>query len=227
EFLVTKYAIATALSLTLTDSKPIVAKDAKILLNGLASSVQGFKALANVGTEVRQIRDLYAKNATLLLDQDFTLDNFANALENTNYTIIHIASHGQFDSNPQKTYLLTHDNKLTVNRLEQLVRLSEWRNEPVELLTLSACQTAVGDDQAALGLAGMLLKAGARSSLATLWSIDDQASSLLTSEFYRQLQHPGTSKAKALQNAQKLLLAQSRFAHPAFWSAFLLIGNWL
>jgi CHAT domain-containing protein len=113
-----------------------------------------------------------------------------------------------------------------MNQLEQLIRLSKLRNEPVELLTLSACKTAVGDDQAALGLAGVAIKAGARTALATLWSIDDEATTLVIGEFYRQLQREHVSKAKALQNAQKFLLKNSRYQHPAFWASFLLIGNW-
>jgi CHAT domain-containing protein len=94
-------------------------------------------------------------------------------------------------------------------------------------LTLSACQTAVGDDQAALGLAGIALKAGARSALASLWFVEDEATTQLISEFYRQLHHHQLPKAKALQNAQKQLLSQSRYRHPALWASFLLIGNWL
>jgi CHAT domain-containing protein len=112
---------------------------------------------------------------------------------------------------------------MTINQLEQLIR----RTEPIELLTLSACQTAVGDDQAALGLAGIALKAGARSALASLWFVEDEATTQLISEFYQQLHRNQISKAKALQNAQKHLLAQPRYRHPALWASFLLIGNWL
>jgi CHAT domain-containing protein len=95
------------------------------------------------------------------------------------------------------------------------------------LLTLSACQTAAGDDRAALGLAGVAIKAGARSALATLWFINDQASSMLVSEFYRQLQDPSVSKAVALQRAQLKMLEEPAFDHPAYWAPFLLLNNWL
>lgn len=97
----------------------------------------------------------------------------------------------------------------------------------MELLTLSACQTAAGDDRAALGLAGVAVKAGARSALATLWFINDQATALLITEFYHQLRDPDLSKAKALQRAQLILLNDRRYQHPGYWSPFLLIGNWL
>jgi len=97
----------------------------------------------------------------------------------------------------------------------------------VELLTLSACETAAGDDRAALGLAGVAIKAGARSALATLWTVNDPAAAQVVSDFYRALRDPALSKAKALQQAQVATLKDVRYRHPNYWSAFLLIGNWL
>jgi CHAT domain-containing protein len=138
-----------------------------------------------------------------------------------------VASHGQFESDPKRSFLLTHEGKLTMNRLEELIDLRRFGDRPIELLTLSACQTAAGDDRSALGLAGVALKAGARSALATLWSVDDESTSLLISEFYNQLRIPAISKAKALQKAQRKLLEQHGYQHPIYWAAFLLIGNWL
>jgi CHAT domain-containing protein len=97
----------------------------------------------------------------------------------------------------------------------------------VELLVLSACETASGDDRAALGLAGVALKAGARSAVASLWYVSDQAAGDLIIDFYRNLQSRQLSKAQALQAAQRQLIANLRFSHPAYWAPFLLIGNWL
>ena len=82
-------------------------------------------------------------------------------------------------------------------------------------------------DHNALGLAGVAIKAGARSALATLWFINDEASATLVSEFYRQLRNPKLSKAQALQLAQQRLLADRVYEHPAYWSPFLLLNNWL
>jgi CHAT domain-containing protein len=223
-FLIQKYALVSTPGLTLTDFKPLNGQASKILIGGLAEGVQGYVELASVREEVKLVGHWFGQAATILMDQQFTSDKFSAALENTRYNLVHIASHGQFDGDPQKTFLLTYDDKLVMGRLEKLFRL---RREPVDLLTLSACQTAVGDDQAALGLAGVALKAGVRSALATLWFIDDQATAELIGEFYRQLQQEHVSKAKALQNAQKRLLIQPRYQHPAFLSPFLLIGNWL
>jgi CHAT domain-containing protein len=85
----------------------------------------------------------------------------------------------------------------------------------------------VGDDRAALGLAGVAIKAGAKSALGTLWQVQDEAAAVLVAEFYRQLQDPSVSKATALQRAQLTLLWDPRYQHPFFWSPFLLINNWL
>jgi CHAT domain-containing protein len=227
QYLINQYALATSPGLTLTQPKTGRAHRTKILLNGLTKSVQNYSALTYVRDEIHNISQYYpTQNRTLLLDQDFTVKQFAKALTSDIYSILHIASHGQIDSNPQKTFLLTYDGKITVAQLESMIRLGERRQEPLDLLTLSACQTAVGDDQAALGLAGLALKAGARSALASLWVVDDKATSLLMKKFYQKLQHQGLSKAKALQTAQQYLLGYYRYRHPAYWAPFLLIGHW-
>lgn len=227
QFLNQKYAIVTTPGLTLTDTQPANWQKINMLINGLSESVAGYSPLSSVQQEVEKIHLLYPQRSTILLNKHFTVDRFAQALEETPYSIVHIASHGQFNSDPQKTFLLTYQGKLTMNRLEELIRLSKIRNEPMELLTMSACQTAVGDDQAALGLAGIALKAGARSALATLWYVDDAATAELVTEFYRQLKINNISKAKALQRAQQHLIQQPRYQHPIFWAPFLLVGNWL
>jgi len=227
QFLISKYALVTTPGLTLTEFKSTRRRQAKILLAGLSKSVSGYSALSSVRDEIKGISKYYKhRNTTQLLDKDFTVHQFAGALSRTIYSILHIASHGQFDSDPQKTFLLTSDGKLTVNQLSALIKLSERRQFPLSLLTLSACQTAVGDDQAALGLAGIALKAGARTALASLWFIDDKATTRLMKKFYQQWQVRGLSKAKALQAAQLHMLKDSRYRHPAYWAPFLLIGHW-
>jgi CHAT domain-containing protein len=228
QYLISKYAIKTLPGLTLTPSQSHHSYNGKILLNGLSKAVEGYSALSNVPYELESIRQFYPPyHTTQLLDQAFTVERFADTLRQTNYSIVHIASHGQFDSDPQKTFLLTYDGKLTMNHLEVLIGLSERRQEALELLTLSACQTAVGDDQAALGLAGIALKAGAKSALASLWFIDDKATLYLMKQFYQQLQKNKLSKAKALQAAQQYLLQHYRYKHPAYWAPFLLISGHL
>ena len=114
-----------------------------------------------------------------------------------------------------------------MDELEQYVGLFKFREDPLELLTLSACETAVGDDRAALGLAGIAIKSGARSALATLWHIEYRSTSELVAEFYRQLKDPSISRAIALKRAQLKLLNDRSYEHPSYWSPFLLINNWL
>jgi len=112
--------------------------------------------------------------------------------------------------------------------LEELLRPSQFHGRPVELLTLSACQTAAGDDRAALGLAGVAVKAGARCALATLWSVDDESTASLMGEFYSQLKNvPAITKARSLQLAQIKVFRDPRFDHPDYWAPYLIIGNWL
>jgi CHAT domain-containing protein len=225
-FLIEDFAIATTPSLNLTEPRHLPKDQIKILLNGLSKGVQDFAPLPNVPQEIKNIQTLFTES-TVLLDQSYLLIEIKNALQQTPYSIVHIASHGQFDRNPKKTFVLTYDDKLTMDRLENLLAFSQSRQEPVELLTLSACQTAVGDEQSALGLAGVAIKAGARSALASLWFVNDEATSVLISEFYQELKKPGLSRAQALQNAQEQLISRPDFRHPAYWAAFLLIGSWL
>jgi CHAT domain-containing protein len=225
EYLIARYAIATTPGLTLTDARPIPRGNVEVMLNGLTESVQGFPPLPYVGRELKEIKALYG--GTVLENRQFTIPNMERDLERRPYSIVHIASHGQFGSNVDKTFLLTYNGKLSMDQLESFLGISKYRKNAVELLTLSACQTAAGDDRAALGLAGVAIKAGARSALATLWTVNDPASAALVSDFYRDLRNPAVSKAKALQQAQLAVLKDPRYRHPNYWSAFLLIGNWL
>ena len=225
-FLAERYALASAPGLTLVEPQALGGRKLQMLVNGLTDAVQGFPALPFVEGEVKGIRDLFGESR-VQYNREFVLGSLERELKRTNYSIVHIASHAEFSSDPKKSFLLTYDGRITMDALEQAMKLSRFREEPVELLTLSACRTAAGDERAALGLAGVAVKAGARSALATLWYINDEASSLLVTNFYRRLREPQLSKARALQEAQKELLADPRFRHPGYWSPFLLIGNWL
>ena len=225
QFLVSKYALATTPGLTLTDARPLKKDNLKVLVGGLTDGVQGFSPLPNVAIEVDHIKKTYT--STVLMDKTYVTKNVETQLSKTNFNVVHIASHAQFSSIPEETFLLAYSDKFSMNRLESLMGQTKFRDDPVELLTLSACQTAAGDERAALGLAGIAIKAGARSALATLWYINDKASSILVSRFYDKLRIDNLSKAKALQRAQLALMEDKRYQHPSYWSPFLLIGNWL
>ncbi|HEU4686042.1 MAG TPA: CHAT domain-containing protein [Nitrospira sp.] len=224
-FLIQKYAVALTPSLSLTDPRPLDRNNIRFLAGGLTQSVQGFPALPYVAEEVDAVRTLY--QADQLLNQQFKTLRLEQELRESRYGVLHIATHGKFSSDANNSFLLTFDGKLTMNTLDRLIGLFRFRKEPLELLTLSACQTAIGDDRAALGLAGVAIKAGARSALATLWFINDEASAALLAEFYRQLRDPSLSKAEAMQRAQVRLLQDRVYEHPAYWSPFLLLNNWL
>ena len=225
-YLIEKYAVAVTPGLTLMEPRPFKKQGIALVANGLSDGVQGFSPLKYVPTELSNLRNLFG--GTQLMNSQFVKANVDKEFAQENYSIVHIASHGHFDADAKKTFVLTYDGKLTLDELEQLLRPSQLRDKPVELLSLSACQTAAGDDRAALGLAGIAIKAGARSAFATLWFVNDESSTLLVSDFYNQLRnHPDISKAKALRAAQLKLIADPRYAHPCYWAPYLLIGNWL
>ena len=225
QFLIEKLAVATTPGLNLTDPKPIDRAKVQLLTTGLTRAVQGFPSLPFVEEEINTIRTLYQGGQ--LLNAEFSTPRLEQELKDHPYGILHIATHGWFASDTTQSYLLTYNGKLTINELDRLIGLFRYRKDPLELLTLSACQTGIGDDRSALGLAGVAIKAGARSALATLWFINDEASAELVSEFYRQLRNPKLSKAQALQLAQQKLLSDRVYEHPAYWSPFLLLNNWL
>jgi CHAT domain-containing protein len=224
-YLIEKYAIATTPGIELTDPRPIDRENISILLSGITEPRGGFGGLPYVDTELDEIQSRLG--GYRLQDESFVSQALRSELEAENYAIVHIASHGKFEAQIDDSFILTYDDRLKLNALERYMSVNRYRDKPVELLTLSACQTAAGDDRAALGLAGVAVKAGARSALASLWHINDQATAMLVDAFYAGLQDPALSKAQALRRAQLGMLNDLRYRHPGYWSAFLLIGNWL
>ena len=83
-------------------------------------------------------------------------------------------------------------------------------------MVLSACETATGERQAALGLAGIAVRSGARSTLASLWTVSDEATVMLMTNFYRELRNNNISKAEAIGRAQQTVLQNEEFSHPYF-----------
>ena len=225
KYLLEQYAVGVAPGLSLIESQEATSPNSRFLFSGLAAERHGFPGLPAVVQEAELIAKSFA--ATQLMDATFLKDDLENKFLRNDYRFVHIASHGQFSGRAESTFVLTYDGFLTLDDLENLIRPSSYRGAPVELLTLSACQTAAGDEKAALGLAGVAIKAGCRAALASLWFVSDQASALMVDEFYRALAKPGTTKAKALQHAQTVLRNDPRFRHPRYWAPYLMIGNWL
>jgi CHAT domain-containing protein len=225
QFLIEKHPIAVTPSLSLTNPRPI-GKRVRILAAGISEAVGGYPELKAVESEIEQIRALYPGQT--LMNDDFAVENFRKELTGTPYGIVHVSSHGEFGGEASENFLLAYDGHVSMDRLAAFVGATRFRaDEPLELLTLSACESAAGDDRAALGLAGVALRAGARSALATLWSVNDQATAELVIDFYGNLHEPNVSRAVALQQAQVKMLSTRHYRHPGYWAPFLLINSWL
>ncbi|HEY9691078.1 MAG TPA: CHAT domain-containing protein [Oculatellaceae cyanobacterium] len=225
QFLLEKYAIALTPSLQLFDPKPLEEKKLQALIAGISQARQKFSALPNVTDELATISSEVPTK--VLLNQDFTSTALKNQLSSSGFSIVHLATHGQFSSQADQTFLLTWDETFNVNELNSLLRSREQAGSgAIELLVLSACQTAAGDKRAALGLAGVAVRAGARSTLATLWFVSDEGTTELMTEFYRELD-ASVTKAEALRRAQLRLLKDPALNHPYYWAPYVMVGNWL
>jgi CHAT domain-containing protein len=166
----------------------------------------------------------------LLVNTDLTYNNLRKNLQKTSFSILHIATHGEFRAQMQGTFLLLWDQLLSVREIESLLQLrTSDASQVLDLLVLSACETARGDAQAPLGLAGIALRAGARSTLATLWQVNDESTAALMGEFYRQyVTQPHVGKAEALRRAQLSLWQnpQRDWSVPFVWGPYVLVGSW-
>jgi CHAT domain-containing protein len=225
DFLVSRYAVAITPGLSLVDPKPLDLERAKLLLVGLSEPTQGFPGIPNAARELAAIRELYG--GEVLLDEAFETERFKRKLVAEQPSVVHVASHASFTGDPATSFLLTHDDQLTMDEISEMVAPTQFQTQPLELLVLSACETAAGDERAALGLAGVAIRAGAKSALGSLWRIQDEATYELVVGFYEEFKDPAVSKAEALRRAQLRMLESRRFAHPFYWSGFLLISNWL
>ncbi len=231
QYLVEKYKIALAPGLQLLESETLGTENLQAVVAGLSESSQGFSPLPGVEVEVNEISQYIPSQ--LLLNQQFTNNGLREQLRETPSPLVHLATHGQFSSNPEETFIVTWNDQIKVKEFEDLLRVREeiGNTQPIELLVMSACQTAIGDERAALGIAGVAVRSGARSTIATLWSVKDESTVALMDEFYQQLaQNSSTTsmtKAEALRQAQMALIHSPNFNHPFFWSPFVLIGNWL
>lgn len=197
-----------------------------------------FTPLPHVEEELESIIEI-VDDTESLLNLAFKKKNFQTRMSSSTHNVVHLATHGVFGFTRDETFLLVAApdaavqeegqsrqrikvGKIDLNDFDSLLKT---RNQtPLELLVLSACETATGDSRELLGIAGLAVQSGARSTLATLWRINDLSTSLLMRDFYEQLISRGVSKAKALQQAQIKLLKENR--HPSQWAPYLLVGDW-
>ena len=239
QYLVEKYVIALTPGLQLLNPQPITQADLVGLLAGAVNAPsfeeRELDPLGQVEEELVEI-SIRLPNYEKRQDEDFTRENLQKAINQLPFPIVHLATHGQFGSSAEDTFILTYNDEINVKDFNVLLRKPDEKN-PIELLVLSACETAEGDDRAALGLAGVAVRAGARSTLATLWTVDDISTSRLMVKFYEELAKQQVNKAEALRNAQLTLLNNElligeegeetrKTSHPFYWAPFVLVGNW-
>lgn len=226
QYLIEQYAVALSPGLQLLGPRALKEANVAALLAGMTQSRHGFSPLLNVEDELKTVQSLVSSR--LLLDESFTTANLTQQVSRSNRPIVHLATHGQFSSDADKTFLLAWDRPIPVNELSALLKTGDGnRAEPIELLVLSACETANGDSHAALGLAGVALRSGTRSTLASLWNLDDASGAAFVEQFYQTLTRSPVTKAHALQQAQLAMLNNPDYRHPTYWAAYVLVGNWL
>ncbi|MGB2924413.1 MAG: CHAT domain-containing protein, partial [Limnothrix sp.] len=162
-------------------------------------------------------------------DQQFTIQDIDSELRKKDYSVVHIATHGEFDFDPELSFLVTEGAKLKLSRFEEMMRQVNTDRTRIDILALTGCKTAVGDPRSSLGLAGIAVQSGVSSAIASLWQIEETASTPLLMQKFYQNYLDGKSKAKALQIAQIELIhgEASASRRPYYWSPFILIGNWL
>jgi filamentous hemagglutinin family protein len=245
-FLIERYSVGLMPSLSLTDTLYKDIRNAQVLAMG-AKTFTDQNPLPAVPAEVSAIAGKLWQGKSFL-DSSFTLRNLKTAREQQPFGIIHLATHGDFKSGtPNNSYIQLWDTKLRLDQLRQL----GWNNPPVELLVLSACRTALGDEQAELGFAGLAVLAGVKSAMASLWYVSDIGTLGLMTDFYQQL-NSAPIKAEALRRTQLAMLkgevrledgklitpgaeislppelasqGNQTLEHPYYWSAFTMIGN--
>ena len=225
KYLIEKYAVALSPGLQLLPTDQLQQQQIDAVVGGISESVSGFAALPEVEQEIQDISRTIS--ATQLLNQTFTRDNLVQKLKREHPNVVHLATHGQFGSTQDSTFLLLWDGQLNVRELSEMLRDRRRSDKTLELLVLSACDTAAGDDRAVLGLAGFALKSGARSTIASLWPVRDRVAAQVMTQFYEGLDEPGIPKVEALRQAQLQLLEDKSFEQPFFWASFVMVGNWL
>jgi CHAT domain-containing protein len=226
QFLIERFPIAITPSLRLTEPRPLDRNHARSLVVGLTTPVEGFAPLPGVRQEMALVEASFP--GLRLEGTEFSVKGFRDAFDSRPFGIVHVASHGVFADDVANSFLVVEDGQISMQNFADMISSARFRGErPLQLLTLSACSTATGDDRSILGLAGLAIRAGARSTLATLWPVNDEATSRLIGRFYVELAKPGVSRAVALQRAQKALIGEGAFRHPSFWAPFVLINNWL
>lgn len=252
QFLIQKYSIGLIPSFGLTDTRYVDVRNLNILAMG-ASEFEDAISLPAVPIELETILTPPWKGIAFL-NEDFTLEKLKEIYQKQRFRILHLATHGKFvQGDVSQSFIQLKNEKLRLDQVGEIAEELNWpAPPPVEMLVLSACETALGDEPE-LGFAGLAVQAGVKSALASLWQVDDIATLALMSEFYAQLRKTPL-KSEALRKTQlamlerkvriennQLFLSEGKpinlppnvagvetitFSHPHYWAGFTLIGNW-
>ncbi len=225
-YLIEKYNLALTPGLQLVPPQTSLEnKQYQAFLGGVSEARFDLEAIPAVKEELESIAKLIPNHK--LLDSQFNQNQAASNINSNNASIVHIATHGNFDSNPDKTYILTWDKLLNLNQFNDILQgRNNQIGKEIDLLVLSACQTAVGDDRATLGLAGVAIRARTKSTIASLWNVSDKSTNILMKNFYHNLVVKKLGKAESLRLAQQSLLNDPLYRSPFYWAPFVLVGNW-
>ena len=180
----------------------------------------------------------YFDNSILFKEEMASEENFRKYA--SKYPLIHISTHGFFnDIHPMYSSLVfSYNNDIAEVDILHAYEIYNF-DLSAKLITLSACETALGQDietlggEGIVGLSRAFLCAGARSLIISLWKVDDEATSILMSEFYRNLKVKGLEKTEALRQAKLYVMKKNKrignkylsYSHPFFWAPFILIGE--
>ncbi|MDY7015013.1 MAG: CHAT domain-containing protein, partial [Cyanobacteriota bacterium] len=220
-FLIEKYSLGSIPSFSLTNTSYQAIQETRMLAMG-ASDFQpkhNLNSLPSVPEELATVTQLWQGKEDFFLNEAFTLENLERQTESQPLGIVHLATHADFKgAGSRNSFIQLWDATLS---LEGLRALNWYQKSPqIELLTLSACNTALGDREAELGFGGLATQAGVKSAVASLWYVDDEATLALMSAFYDRLGNPDIPiKAEALRQAQ-LSMLQGELAHPYYWAGF-------
>lgn len=234
QYLIEKYSLALSLRSQPNSNPPPPLSEPRGLLAGVRNGPSFSDRFDELPAVKRELEEVQAEigDSKILLDEDFTRDAFEKQINHADFSIVHIATHGEFSSDPQKTFILAFDDPINVRQFDRFVRRRiETSLFPIELLVLSACETAKSDRRGGLGLAGVAVQAGARSTLASLWKVADGSTALFMSEFYRHWRESNLTKAEALRQVQLTFLHDPQYRDenyhfPYYWAAFILAGDW-
>lgn len=220
-FVIQHYAVATALGLSLVDPEPLNRRAPRVLMGRLRAGDDQFRELKGVDQEFEYVSAVLPVRD--LAEEAFTAERLAFTVSREAPTVLHLTTHAQFSSYAPASFIRAHQSRISLEDLRRLVSPSGVGD--LDLLILSACETARGESDALLGLAGAAYQSGARSVVGALWLVDDGTAPTLMRDLYREIYQEGRGRAEALRQAQ---LAQIRDgATPYYWATFLVIGNWL